>query len=143
MKIRFIVLSLLVFTLPAFAANPKPPQAAVASAHPLATKAGMEILAKGGNAFDAAVAVSAALSVVEPYSSGIGGGGLWLLHRDKDDFDTLVDGREYAPGAASANMYQDKDGNVIPRASMDGPLSAAIPGMPAALVYMAQKYGQL
>src|SRR5262249_26109915 len=108
MKPRALTLTLLLVSLPALAAAPKPPQAASASAHPLATKAGMEILAKGGNAFDAAIAVSAALSVVEPYSSGIGGGGLWLLHRDKDGFDTLVDGREYAPGAASANMYQDK-----------------------------------
>lgn len=142
MKVRALFFSLLFFTLPALA-TPKPPQAAVASAHPLATKAGMEILDEGGNAFDAAVAVSAALSVVEPYSSGIGGGGLWLLHRNSDGLDTLVDGREYAPGSASADMYQDKSGNVIPRASMDGPLSAAIPGMPAALVYMAQKYGKL
>ncbi len=125
------------------AAAPKPPQAAVASAHPLATHAGMEILDQGGNAFDAAVAVSAALSVVEPYSSGIGGGGLWLLHRASDGYETLVDGREYAPGAASAGMYLDKSGDVIPGASTDGPLSAAIPGMPAALVYMARKYGRL
>lgn len=143
MKLRPLFFSLLLVALPAFAAGPKPPQAAVASAHPLATRAGMEVLAEGGNAFDAAVAVSAALSVVEPYSSGIGGGGLWLLHRDSDGFETLVDGREYAPGAASEKMYQDKDGDVIPRASMDGPLSAAIPGMPAALVYMAKKYGKL
>ncbi len=143
MKSRLLFLSLLFFALPAFAAGPKPPQAAVASAHPLATKAGMEILAKGGNAFDAAIAVSAALSVVEPYSSGIGGGGLWLLHRDSDGFNTLVDGREYAPGAARADMYQGKDGEIIPGASMDGPLSTAIPGMPAALVYMAKKYGHL
>src|SRR5689334_25211854 len=115
MKLRPLLLSLLLIALPAVAAAPapKPPQAAVASAHPLATQAGMEILAKGGNAFDAAVAVSAALSVVEPYSSGIGGGGLWLLHRASDGFETLVDGREYAPGAASAGMYLDKDGNVI------------------------------
>ena len=109
MKIRLFAISLLVFVSTAFAAAPKPPQAAVASAHPLATRAGMEILDAGGNAFDAAVAVSAALSVVEPYSSGIGGGGLWLLHRSRDGFDTLVDGREYAPGAASADMYfQDR-----------------------------------
>src|SRR6185437_5818951 len=99
MKLRLIALSLLLFVAPAFAAVPRPPQAAVASAHPLATRAGMEILDQGGNAFDAAVAVSAALSVVEPYSSGIGGGGLWLLHRSSDGLDTLVDGREYAPGA--------------------------------------------
>src|SRR5579862_6195427 len=143
LKLRLLVLSLLIFTLPAFGAAPKPPQAAVASAHPLATQAGMEILAKGGNAFDAAVAVSAALSVVEPYSSGIGGGGLWLLHRASDGFDTLVDGREYAPAAASATMYQDKAGNVVPGLSTEGPLSAAIPGEPAALAFMAKKYGRL
>ncbi|MGE5624910.1 MAG: gamma-glutamyltransferase [Bacillota bacterium] len=143
MKLRLALLSLLFLALPAFAAGPKPPQAAVASAHPLATKAGMEILDKGGNAFDAAIAVSAALSVVEPYSSGIGGGGLWLLHRNSDGFETLVDGREYAPGAAKADMYQDKNGNVIEGASTEGPLSAAIPGAPAAWAYMAKKYGHL
>lgn len=143
MKIRALSLSLLLFISTAFAAAPKPPQVAVASAHPLATKAGMEILDEGGNAFDAAVAVSAALSVVEPYSSGIGGGGLWLLHRSSDGFETMVDGREYAPGAASAGMYLDKSGNVIEGASTDGPLATAIPGAPAALVYMAQKYGKL
>src|SRR5579859_4783471 len=141
MKFRHALLALFVISLPALAAGPKPPQAAVASAHPLATLAGMEILAEGGNAFDAAIAVSAALSVVEPYSSGIGGGGLWLLHRDRDGFDTLVDGREYAPAAARADMYQDKDGDVIEGASTEGPLSAAIPGAPAALVYMAKQYG--
>src|SRR5215469_803618 len=143
MKLRLIVLSLLFIALPVFGAAPKPSQAAVVSAHPLATQAGMEILDKGGNAFDAAVAVSAALSVVEPYSSGIGGGGLWLLHRSSDGFETLVDGREYAPGAAMADMYQDKNGNVIEGASTEGPLSAAIPGAPAAWVYMAKKYGKL
>jgi len=88
----------------------RPPVAAIVSAHPLATQAGMEILADGGNAFDAAVAVSAALAVVEPYSSGLGGGGFWLLHRARDGFEVMVDGREKAPLAATRDMYLDADG---------------------------------
>jgi len=74
-------------------AAPKPPGYAVASAHPLATQAGLDVMAAGGNAFDAAVAVTAAIAVVEPTGSGIGGGGFWLLHREADHFDTMVDGR--------------------------------------------------
>ena len=121
----------------------QPPQAAVATAHPIATQAGMEILAAGGNAFDAAVAVSATLAVVEPYSSGIGGGGFWLLHRAVDGKQVMIDGRETAPLAATRTMYQDKEGKVIPGLSVDGPLAAAIPGQPAALVHIAESYGQL
>ena len=116
---------------------------AIASAHPLATAAGFEILAKGGNVFDAAVAVSAALAVVEPFSSGLGGGAYWLLHREKDAFEVLIDGREKAPMAAHKNMYLDKEGKVIDKLSLDGPLSAAIPGMPAGLVHLSKQYGKL
>ncbi|MEI7994867.1 MAG: gamma-glutamyltransferase, partial [Methylococcaceae bacterium] len=116
---------------------------AIASAHPLATAAGFDILAKGGNVFDVAVAVSAALAVVEPSGSGLGGGGYWLLHREKDGFETLIDGREKAPLAAHKGMYLDKDGKVIPKLSLDGALAAAIPGMPAGLVHLSEKYGKL
>lgn len=119
------------------------PAAAIASAHPLATRAGMEILQQGGNAFDAAVAVTAALAVVEPMGSGLGGGGFWLLHRSRDNFETMIDGRERAPLAASRDMYLDKQGNPIPKASLDGPLAAGIPGVPAALVHISKKYGRL
>lgn len=119
------------------------PDAAIASAHPLATQAGMEVLGAGGNAFDAAVAVSAALAVVEPYSSGLGGGGFWLLHRESDGFDVMVDGREKAPLAATRKMYLDSSGNVVPGLSVDGALAAGIPGEPAALVHIAERYGRL
>ena len=126
-------------------ANPKinPSQAAIASAHPIATQAGFEILEKGGNAFDAAVAVSATLAVVEPYSSGIGGGGFWLLHDNKKNKDIMIDGREVAPLKATRNMYLDKKGNVISGLSVNGALAAGIPGEPAALVHIAKKYGRL
>jgi len=119
------------------------PVAAVASAHPLATAAGHEVLEAGGNAFDAAVAVSAALAVVEPYGSGLGGGGFWLLHRAADGREVMLDGRERAPLAAHRALFQDAAGEVIPGASVDGPLAAAIPGQPAALVHLAEHYGRL
>ena len=125
------------------AAKLKPSQSAIASAHPTATQAGFEILDKGGNAFDAAIAISATLAVVEPYSSGIGGGGFWLLHDVRNKKDIMVDGREKAPLKAHRNMYLDKEGNVIPGLSVDGALAAGIPGEPAALVHIAKKYGRL
>jgi gamma-glutamyltranspeptidase/glutathione hydrolase len=129
---------------PAVAARPLVAhKAAIASAYPLASEAGQEILREGGNAFDAAVAVAAALAVVEPTSSGLGGGGFFLLHRQSDGFETMVDAREKAPGAASRNMYLDAAGNEIPNGSTAGPISAGIPGEPAALEYMARKYGKL
>lgn len=120
-----------------------PVAAAVASAHPLATQAGIDILANGGNAFDAAVTVSAMLAVVEPYSSGIGGGGFWLLHRARDQKQIMIDGRERAPLAATETLYQNAQGEVIPKLSVDGALAAAIPGQPAALVHIAKQYGNL
>lgn len=118
-------------------------QAAIASAHPLATQSGVDILQQGGNAFDAAIAVTATLAVVEPYSSGIGGGGLYLLHQYTDDRYVMIDARERAPLSAHKDMYLDAAGNVIKNASITGALSAGIPGIPAALVHLAEKYGNL
>src|SRR6187455_1354267 len=142
----FLVLALLV--APLQAAEPKipargPGQAAIASAYPLASDAGKEILAKGGNAFDAAVAVAAALAVVEPSSSGLGGGGFFLIRRASDGFETMIDLREMAPGAASRDMYLDKDGKPVPGLSRDTALAAGIPGEPAGLAHLAKKYGKL
>ena len=124
-------------------AGDKPPAVAVASAHPAATRAGLEILQAGGNAFDAAVAVSAALAVVEPYSSGLGGGGFWLLHRAEDGYEVMIDGREKAPLVARRDMYLDSRGEPVKGASVDGPLAAGIPGEPAALAHLAEHYGRL
>ena len=120
-----------------------PSSAAIATAHPSATDAGVEILSAGGNAFDAAVAITAALAVVEPYGSGLGGGGFWLLHRAENGRQTMVDGREVAPLSASKNMYLDKNGDVIKGASINGPKAAGIPGVPAGLEYLAKRYGRL
>jgi gamma-glutamyltranspeptidase/glutathione hydrolase len=136
---RILCYALLLLISPISLASPK---VAIASAHPLATQAGFDIIAKGGNVFDAAVAISSTLAVVEPMGSGLGGGGYWLLHK-ADGTETLIDGRETAPSAAHKSMYLDKNGQVIAKASLDGALAAAIPALPAALVHLAQQYGQL
>ncbi|MBL4762504.1 MAG: gamma-glutamyltransferase [Gammaproteobacteria bacterium] len=121
----------------------KLPTAAIASAHPLATEAGLQMLQQGGNAFDAAIAVTAVLAVAEPYSSGIGGGGFYLLHQAKTGQDVMLDARERAPFKATPNMYLDKHGVIVPNASIQGALSAGIPGIPAALEWLANKHGKL
>ncbi len=116
---------------------------AVASAHPAATAAGRQIIDAGGNAFDAAIAVAAALAVVEPYSSGIGGGGFFLLHEATGQRDIFVDARETAPAAASEKMYLDEQGEFVEKRALDGALAAAIPGLPAGLAHLAEHYGKL
>ena len=120
-----------------------PGHAAIASANFLATNAGLEVLAKGGNAFDAAIAVASTLSVVEPESSGIGGGFMAVLHRAKDDHDTFVDARETAPAAVNSKDYLNPDGSPNRDTALKGPLSAGIPGEPAGLVLIAKRYGRL
>jgi gamma-glutamyltranspeptidase/glutathione hydrolase len=121
----------------------RPKGAAIASAQALATDAGFEALRAGGNAFDAAVATSAALSVVEPISSGIGGGGFFLLHDAKTGRDVMIDARETAPESATPDAYLDTAGELDRDRSENGPWSAGIPGLPAALVHIASKYGRL
>ncbi|MFQ3170513.1 MAG: gamma-glutamyltranspeptidase/glutathione hydrolase [Oleispira sp.] len=120
-----------------------PNQAAIASAHPLATQAGMDILTQGGNAFDAAIAVAASLGVVEPYSAGLGGGGFWLIHDAKVNKNIFIDAREKAPSAAYADLYLDENGNVNRDIAVNGALAAGIPGQAAAFVHIAEKYGHL
>jgi gamma-glutamyltranspeptidase / glutathione hydrolase len=146
LRSRLYCLFVLALLAPCFAladAPAKPPKAAIASQHELATQAGMEILKQGGNAFDAAVAVSAALGVVEPSSSGLGGGGFWLLHRASDGFEIMVDAREVAPKAATRDMFLDEKGNVVPGRSTATALAAGIPGEAAGWAHLARKYGKL
>ena len=142
---RAFILGLLFLPMLALADAPaaKPRQAAIASANAYATDAGMEVLAKGGNAFDAAVAVSATLGLVEPESSGLGGGGFMLLHVARDGRDVFVDARERAPYAATRDMFLDAEGNANRRLSVDGALAAGIPGLPAGLEHLAKRYGKL
>lgn len=120
-----------------------PDGAAIASGHKLATDAGMEILAKGGNAFDAAVAVSSTLAVVEPISSGLGGGGFFLLHDARTGKDVMLDARETAPESATPEQFLDKKGELDRDRSVNGPWSAGIPGLPAALAQLAHDHGRL
>ena len=118
-------------------------QAGVASAHPMATEAGIRVLDSGGNAFDAAVATAATLGVVEPYSSGIGGGGFWVLRPANGD-PIVIDARETAPGKAHPELYLNEDGEVRDgKPSLNGALGAGIPGQPAALDRITGEYGSL
>ena len=141
----YLVALLSLFQLSGCSQEPNAPaqQAAIASAHPLATQAGMDVLAKGGNAFDAAVATAAVLAVVEPYSAGMGGGGFWLLHDAKQNKNIFLDAREKAPLKAHRDMYLDEKGDIVPKLSINGAMAAGIPGQAAAFVHLAEKYGQL
>ncbi|UKE49506.1 gamma-glutamyltransferase [Xanthomonas translucens] len=147
--VRCVLLLALVLTPSAWAEAPvvtaaaHPPGAAVASGHRLATDAGLQILREGGNAFDAAVAVSSTLAVVEPISSGLGGGGFFLLHDARTGKDVMLDAREVAPESATADKFLDAKGALDRDRSVNGPWSAGIPGLPAALVELATKHGKL
>ena len=140
-------LAMLLLSLTPFAdakkPSEKPPGVAIAAAHGLATDAGLQILRDGGNAFDAAIAVSSTLAVVEPISSGIGGGGFFLLHDANKDLDVFLDARETAPASATPQAYLDKDGGLDRDRAENGPWSAGIPGLPAALVHLQKNYGRL
>ncbi len=115
----------------------------VVSAHPLASEAGLAMLKKGGNAVDAAVATAFAISVVEPFSAGIGGGGFLLLHLAQTGEMKALDFRERAPLQATREMYLDSQGQVRPNASVNGYLAVAVPGTVAGLAQVHRRYGKL
>lgn len=118
-------------------------QGMVVSAHPLATQAGLSMLQQGGNAVDAAVATTFAISVVEPFSAGLGGGGFLLMYQAKSNEIKALDFRERAPLNATKTMYLDNQGNVRPNASTNGYLAVATPGTIAGLYEVHRKYGRL
>ncbi|KEA53520.1 gamma-glutamyltransferase [Mangrovibacter sp. MFB070] len=114
----------------------------VVTSQDLATKVGLAILKQGGNAIDAAVAVGYAEAVVNPCCGNIGGGGFMTIHL-ADGKDTFINFREMAPAAASANMYQDANGNLVKGASLYGWLASGVPGTVLGMETARQKYGKL
>jgi len=137
--IHLIRLILYVLLLPQniYASATQPTENMVVSAHPLATKAGIRILQQGGNAFDAAAATALALGVVEPGSSGIGGGGFFLLYIAKENRYIMIDARETSPQLA-------KNGEVYSsQSSINGPQAAGVPGLIAGVEHLISHYGRL
>ena len=140
-----IPLLLLVFAWSAAAAPMRPTHAQhamVTSVHELASQAGVDVMKQGGNAIDAAVATGFALAVVHPAAGNIGGGGFMLV-RMNDGAVHFVDYREKAPASATADMYLDKQGNVIPKMSLEGMKASGVPGSVAGMVYAQKKWGKL
>lgn len=130
-------------TPPPKAAAPKLARyAMVVSAHPEASKIGTQILQRGGNAYDAAVAVQFALAVALPVAGNIGGGG-FLLYRDRNGSAGSLDFRETAPAKASRDMYLDPQGNVVPGLSTAGSLAVGTPGTVAGMATLHKQMGKL
>ncbi len=146
-----LVAALLLVAAQAHAAFPHPAtgkNGMVSSAHPLASQAGVDIMKLGGNAVDAACAVALVVSVVEPFSAGLGGGGFAVVSMEGKGQDgaaavTALDFRERAPAKATGTMYQDAQGKVVPGLSTDGHLAVAVPGTVAGLAALHGKHGKL
>ncbi len=130
---------------PAMASSPvEAKNGMVAAAHPLASQVGVEILKKGGNAVDAAVATAFALGVVEPNASGLGGGGFILVYTAKTKAVTAIDYREMAPLKATPDMYKmTPDGKVVDKENVVGHKAVAIPGTLAGLTLALKQHGTM
>ena len=146
MRWSFAFGALVMAASPAVRAASQAPVAAqngmVVSAQHLATRIGVDVLKRGGNAVDAAVAVGYALAVVYPAAGNLGGGGFMTVQL-ADGRKTFLDFREKAPLAATANMYLDKDGNVIKGLSTNGHLAVGVPGTVSGMEYARTKYGTM
>jgi gamma-glutamyltranspeptidase/glutathione hydrolase len=143
MKKTLACFVLFLFAGAAGAASPAPVAAEhgmVVTAQQYATRIGVDILERGGNAIDAAIAVGYALAVVYPAAGNLGGGGFMTV-QFADGRRTFVDFREKAPLAATADMFLDAQGNVVPGRSTRGHLAVAVPGTVAGLEYIRAKYG--
>jgi gamma-glutamyltranspeptidase/glutathione hydrolase len=149
-NLRLVLACLLALSLPSSAdvspgyVQPFAKHDMVAAANPLAAEAGLEMLRAGGSAVDAAIAVQMVLGLVEPESSGIGGGAFMLVHDPKTEMTTSFDGREVAPSSARPEMFLGPDGK--PRSkgqAIPGGLSVGIPGVVAMLEMAHKKYGKL
>ncbi|HEY1637089.1 MAG TPA: gamma-glutamyltransferase [Rhizomicrobium sp.] len=146
MKARILACSLaLLFVAPcAYARGPVATRHMISAANPYAARAGLEMLRKGGSAVDAAIAAQMVLTLVEPESSGIGGGAFLLLYDAKHNKVTSFDGRETAPASATPGMFLDAKGQ--PRPHMDaipGGLSVGVPGDVAVLDLAHRRFGKL
>lgn len=140
---KWSVLALGLLALAPAAQADAPGQNVITTPHPLATAAGRQIIEAGGNAFDAAVAIAGVLAVVEPYGSGLGGGGFLLLRMaGETPRYRFLDARERAPLGAKPEQYM-RDGKIQPELSYDGALASAIPGQPAAMARLSERYGRL
>ena len=115
----------------------------VVSAQHLASDVGVDILRRGGNAVDAAVAVGYAEAVTNPCCGNIGGGGFMVIHLAKSATNVFLNFRETAPAAATADMYLDANGNPIRGASIDGYRAVAVPGTVLGLDTALKRYGTL
>lgn len=146
MRIKYILIFLFAFHTLYPQGTEKPvkvfPHAAVVSTHPIASKVGNEILKRGGNAIDAAVALNFALAVVHPAAGNIGGGGFLVYRATSGEFFSL-DYREKAPLKAHKDLYLDSLGNVIPDQSFVGSLSVGVPGTVRGMQEMHQKFGKI
>ncbi|HEY2322525.1 MAG TPA: gamma-glutamyltransferase [Thermoanaerobaculia bacterium] len=142
---KVVAFFLLLTTTAAFAAS-RPPlrthHGMVSSTSDIASRIGVEVMKKGGNAVDAAVAVAFALAVTWPAAGNLGGGGFMLI-READGKEEAVDYRETAPAAATREMYLDATGSVIKGASTDGYKAVAVPGTVAGLALVHKRHGKL